>query len=520
MFGTSSSSSSSSSSSTYLILTFYGKDFLILNTNATGRSKNEVVKLISTYLPSLVQSHAVGVPQELAVVFHGRANPFGTRASSQQRQVVCVQLCLLLEALQKVGWSCFGDSNLDSPKRRGSIIMRLDHSTPVNICCASVLPNRYLQLSLPQDIEARVIKSLQSRVKPGALTLEPISWQEGRKVFKTCSDSQIAMVAQIFRILGYSIKSDNYKRSIGLVIELIKALNDYGYELITCVSVFGDQQDVMFFRKTNLRLPLSEYWGLTLKNPKQTILVNAPANVRQILLQEVQAESLWNIKCHDFWARRDGSVGKVAFSRLLRRLSLENWRVCAVYDGLSDNSFFLFKEFRPTYPNPTLAFPKILTVSCVSAKKLKIDHSSHTGIPRVRVNPESIHPEEPSEFLDCIKTLQNSRIVTQRRWSDMCTMVFNPKQFSYNSVANVVGQLSIYLFLLLEMESIGYRLYCTGNISGQYLDPNKETDVASPHSWFFIKAPPEHGIDPPAFSEEGLPTYEQAMEQWDLEHGQ
>lgn len=102
----------------------------------------------------------------------------------------------------------------------------------------------------------------------------------------------------------------------------------------------------------------------------------------------------------------------------------------------------------------------------------------------------------------------------------MCTMVFNPKQFSYNCVANVVGQLSIYLFLLLEMESIGYRLCCTGNISGQFLDPIKETDVASPHSWFFIKTPPEHSADPPAFSDEGLPTYEQAMEQWDLEHGQ
>lgn len=48
-------------------------------------------------------------------------------------------------------------------------------------------------------------------------------------------------------------RSDNYKRSIGLVIELIKAMNDYGYELTMCVSIFGDQQDVMFFHKTNLK---------------------------------------------------------------------------------------------------------------------------------------------------------------------------------------------------------------------------------------------------------------------------
>ena len=59
---------------------------------------------------------------------------------------------------------------------------------------------------------------------------------------------------------------------------------------------------------------------MTVKKPRQIILVNAPSSVHQLIQHETETEPIWRKDplYVEFWDRREGSSGKVAFIKILR----------------------------------------------------------------------------------------------------------------------------------------------------------------------------------------------------------
>ena len=111
--------------SRYLLLTFYGQHKLIINTNSTGSLREKSVSYITTILGPFKELELEPmIEASLAKVLQHKYQPFGSKSSPEQRQLVSVQLCLLFTELYKLGWKVVGDSIFDASKRRGNVILR------------------------------------------------------------------------------------------------------------------------------------------------------------------------------------------------------------------------------------------------------------------------------------------------------------------------------------------------------------------------------------------------------------
>ncbi len=129
--------------------------------------------------------------------------------------------------------------------------------------------------------------------------------------------------------------------------------------------------------------------------------------------------------------------------------------------------------------------------------------------------------------------------------------MFPEGSLSYFDANSIAQQMAIYVQLVITMNTKGrgFVLCCAANVSGSEKDEDGH-EYQGPHTWFFIRRPqlqtppsfaasvggaaasvrpsapspaaelhvslPEESASPPpAFDDDGLPTYEEAMENMD-----
>lgn len=106
---------------TYLSLTFFAQNNLIVHTNANGTQGFKSLRSIQTILGPFANQTKVN---SSTIILEHRDTIFGSKNTEYERMGTTAKLCLLIQELYSFGWktTCKGASSIfDHGKRRGHI---------------------------------------------------------------------------------------------------------------------------------------------------------------------------------------------------------------------------------------------------------------------------------------------------------------------------------------------------------------------------------------------------------------
>ena len=185
------------------------------------------------------------------ILTHSKGIPFGRKSGFGERRRVCVALCALFNALHADGWRAQAKCNLDSRKRRSSVLFRFSpHEPPpsdVEYAIATVTGDRDLLLEVvPAWAEVDVRRQIEARA--ARQTAHPVGALHGSRLFKTFLGSNARYAAVAHQVQHFkSSTPKEFSRAMGLILAVIGAMKDVGFDLEVSFSVFGDQQDILMF---------------------------------------------------------------------------------------------------------------------------------------------------------------------------------------------------------------------------------------------------------------------------------
>ena len=483
-----------------------------------------VTKIMETY--HSIQEHGFTSSQTYTITLSG--HPFSSTSlgdSESSGLSMRAAWCRLLAELGGLGWEVVTSSDLAQKRSNSTIFFRkmvgqlaAEPNNRPFTCIAPSSWDKLIFINLPKTLESRVTMLVET------------GWG--------VQDSKIIERTPHGCVLRIKMSGSPWSGETGaagvqlrqLLLDLVKLLQTQYFKFVANIN-FKGTSDCFFFepRSCPFGLPTPELmFAISLNRTDRLRLIAAPSDVLHIVasvIQQCWARGIQQVKAYHgsqeyklsgtpWWAEADQAVdSRRLIGSIIACLKFSGWDICATLEisrQLDDKTLFLFKQSRSAArPQKQGAVSQMVDWVCVSfheTDKLRLCSGPGKETPTQEILQEKIRSN--------LENLGEGVIQRERSYHTAVEWKMSGTPFSgtYGTGGQQRSMIGFLCRLIKDLNSAGWRLVCSVDISAKYHTTKHERYPLDVHSWFFLHEPSDRlhlaALNPPSiFHRERLAKY-------------